>query len=308
MRESSLYNCSYTLELPLQCILCLHYAFMGGNVSQFRKAICSDLFENWEIADLFRYVGELGYDGVEITPYALAEKVEELSSAQRRDIRRMAESAGVEIVGIHSALKTDTGFYYFNHPDASIRAATVQHLNELITLCGDLGGKIITLGGSKMRNVWPGLTFQQAWHYAAQVYGESSKGAGQHGVTLCLEPLSHHLTNFITRAAEAVRMVEEIDHPNFRMMLDVRSASHDEMPIPDLIRQSARHLAHFHANDDNGRGPGTGDADYTGIASALREIKYDGYLSVEVFDFRPGPETVARESLSTLKRYFGPES
>ena len=99
-------------------------------------------------------------------------------------------------------------------------------------------------------------------------------------------------------------MVEEIDHPNFRMMLDVRSASDDERPIPDLIRQSASYLAHFHANDDNGRGPGAGNADYAGISAALREIGYDGYLSVEVFDFQPDPETIARGSLKTLREYF----
>ena len=89
------------------------------------------------------------------------------------------------------------------------------------------------------------------------------------------------------------------------MMLDVRSASYDEMPIPELIKQSARHLAHFHANDDNGKYPGAGNADHAGIAVALQEVKYDGYLSVEVFDFQPDPETIAIKSLDTLKRYYG---
>jgi sugar phosphate isomerase/epimerase len=100
-------------------------------------------------------------------------------------------------------------------------------------------------------------------------------------------------------------MVEEIDHPNFRMMLDVRSASDDERPIPDLIRQSAPYLAHFHANDDNGRGPGAGDADYASISDALRTIGYRGYLSVEVFDLQADPRIIARESLKTLSKYFG---
>lgn len=99
-------------------------------------------------------------------------------------------------------------------------------------------------------------------------------------------------------------MVEEIHHPNFKMMLDVRSASADEMPIPDLIRQSARYLTHFHANDDNGKGPGFGNADYAGISDALKEISYRGYLSVEVFDFQPNPETIAMESLKTLRKHF----
>jgi len=274
-------------------------------MTSFKKAICNDAFENWDIADVCQYVGELGYDGVEINPYTLGETLEGISSAERMRIREAAESAGVEIIGIHSILKSPNGFFYINHPDASVRADTVEHLNALITLCADLGGRVIPLGASKQRNVLPALTPQQAWDYAVEVFREALKTAERRGVVLCLEPLSHRLTNFITKASEAVKMVEEIHHPNFKMMLDVRSASNDEMPIPDLIRQSARHLAHFHANDDNGKGPGTGNADYAGISTALREISYGGYLSVEVFDFQPNPETIAIESLNTLRIYFG---
>ncbi|MBC8234494.1 sugar phosphate isomerase/epimerase [bacterium] len=273
-------------------------------MTRFKKAICNDAFKNWEIADVFKYVGDLGYDGVEINPYTLCETLDGFSSAAQLSVREAAESAGVEIIGIHSILKNPKRFFHINHPDASIRAETLEHLNALITFCGDLGGKVIPLGASKQRTVLPDLTHQQAWDYAIAVFREALKTAERRGVVLCLEPLTHRLTNFITKASEATRMVEEMDHPNFKMMIDVRSASDDEMPIPELIRQSAHHLAHFHANDDNGRGPGKGNADYAGISDALKEIGYEGYLSVEVFDFQPDPETIAIESLNTLRKYF----
>ena len=273
-------------------------------MTRFRKAICNETFGNWSIADVFQYVGDLGYDGVEVDPSTLAQTVESISSAERENIRRTAESAGVEIIGLHSVLKSPKEVFYLNHPDASIRARTAEYLKAVIAFCSDLGGKIVVLGSAKQRNVCPGLPPQQAWVYAVEVFRESLEPAERRGVTLCLEPLTPRVTNFITKASEAIRMVEEIDHPNFKMMLDVRSASDDERPIPDLIRQSASHLAHFHANDDNGKAPGTGNADYAGISAALREIGYRGYLSVEVFDFRPDPETIARESLKTLRKYF----
>jgi len=270
----------------------------------FKKAICNKTFPNWKIADVFQYAGALGYDGVEIDPYTLADTVEEISPAEREGIRQAAKAAGVEIVGIHSITKSPKWFLCVNHPDASIRARAVEYLKALITFCGDLGGKIMVFGGAKRRNVHPDLTPQQAWGYAVQVFTEILDTAEARGVVVCLEPLSHRLTNFVTRASEAIRMVEGIDHPNFRMMLDVRSASDDERPIPDLIRHSAPYLAHFHSNDDNGRGPGAGNADYAGISDALREIGYRGYLSVEVFDLQPDSETIARQSLKALRRYF----
>lgn len=273
-------------------------------MAYFKKAICNDMFENWEISEVFQYVDDLGYDGIELNPYTLGPILEEISPASRTKIREAAESAGIEIVGIHSILKGPGKFYYMNHPDASIRTDTAEHLKVLIRLCGDLGGKVIPLGASRQRRVYPGLTHQQAWDYAAEVFRSILDTAEEYGVILCLEPLSFRLTDFITKASDAIRMVEEIDHPNFRMMLDVRSASADEMPIPEQIRQSAPYLAHFHANDDNGKGPGTGNADYEGISAALLEVGYSGYLSVEVFDFEPDPETIATESLKTLRKYF----
>ena len=74
--------------------------------------------------------------------------------------------------------------------------------------------------------------------------------------------------------------------------------------IPDVIRKNADKLGHFHANDRNSRGPGSGEVDYKPIADALKEIGYEGYVSVEVFNYSQGPETIARESLSYLHKIW----
>jgi len=272
-------------------------------MKHFKKAICNEIFENWKISDVLQYAAHLGYDGVEIAPHTLAERVEKIDSAQRRDIREAVESNKIEIVGLHLLLFSPRGLY-LNHPDALIRTKTVDYLKTLIVFCAEIGGKIVVFGSGKQRNIYPDLTPQKAWEYAVDSFRRVLKTAEKHGVTVCIEPLSYRLTNFVCKASEALKMVEEIDHPNFKMMLDVRSATDDEKPIPDLIRDSAPHLAHFHANDDNGKAPGTGNADYKSISDTLREIGYHGYLSVEVFDFKPDPKTIARESLKTLQRYF----
>jgi sugar phosphate isomerase/epimerase len=124
-------------------------------------------------------------------------------------------------------------------------------------------------------------------------------------VTICLEPLAPSETNFINTAEEAVRFVREHASPNFKIILDVKAMCSEAKPIPQIIRESWPHFAYFHANDRNLKGPGFGDVDYKPIASALREIGYDGVVSVEVFKFEEGPEAIATRSIEYLKRVFG---
>ena len=71
----------------------------------------------------------------------------------------------------------------------------------------------------------------------------------------------------------------------------------DEAPIPELIRRYAGRTGHFHVNDPNRRGPGFGSTDFVPIFAALEEAGYPGWVSVEVFDYSPDPETISRESL-----------
>ena len=77
--------------------------------------------------------------------------------------------------------------------------------------------------------------------------------------------------------------------------------STEDIPIPQLIVDNAKHLAHFHANDPNRQGPGMGDVDFVPIFEALLGIQYDGWVSVEVFDYAPGIETLARQSMQNMR-------
>jgi sugar phosphate isomerase/epimerase len=90
-----------------------------------------------------------------------------------------------------------------------------------------------------------------------------------------------------------------------KIILDVKAMCSESKPIPQIIRESWPHFAYFHANDRNLKGPGFGDVDFVPIAAALKEVGYDGYVSVEVFKFEEGPEVIATRSFEYLKRVFG---
>ncbi|MCH8831079.1 MAG: sugar phosphate isomerase/epimerase, partial [Planctomycetes bacterium] len=75
----------------------------------------------------------------------------------------------------------------------------------------------------------------------------------------------------------------------------------EEKTVPELIREYRGRVGHFHVNDTNLLGPGMGDTDYTPILQALFDAQYDGWVSVEVFDYSLGAEKIARESFANLE-------
>jgi sugar phosphate isomerase/epimerase len=121
---------------------------------------------------------------------------------------------------------------------------------------------------------------------------------------LCIEPLRSELTNFITTIEEALKLIDEVAKPNFKLILDVYFMSGAGRPIKDQIILGAKHLRHFHGNDDNRGGPGFGSVDYGEVADALKQVKYSGHVSVEVLRDENDPVYVAGKSLETLRKFF----
>lgn len=261
---------------------------------------CNEYFEGWALEEVFDYAAEVGYDGVEISPFTLADSVDDIPERRRHEIRAAALSAGVEIVGLHWLLIRPEGLYT-NHADDAIRNRTRDYFKSLIRFCGDIGGEVMIIGSPKQRNVQEGWDFDETWERTKAVFEDCLPLAEEQGVYLCIEPLSPELTNFITTAEEARRMVAEIGHPNFRTMVDVCSGSTDSVPVAQQVRDSGEHLYHVHVNDANKRGPGFGETDFASVLAALEETGYRRYVSVEVFDFAPDPRTIAAGSLKYLK-------
>lgn len=267
-----------------------------------KYAICNETFTAWEWERMLECAARLGYDGVEVAPFTLAESVTEVGAQKRRDLRRAACAAGLPVVGLHWLLVKPPGLY-ITTPDDAVRRRTAEYLVELIRFCADLGGRIMVVGSPKQRNLLPGVSRERASSYAREVFEYALPEAERCGVTIAIEPLTPRETNFINTAADGIELVEAIRHPRFKLHLDVKAMSGSETrALPEVIRSSARHLVHFHANDPNLLGPGMGEVDHRPILRALKEAGYTGYVSVEVFDYRPGPEVIARRSIHYLRQ------
>ena len=265
--------------------------------------MCNEFCAGWDFERVCSLAHETGYDGVEIAPFTISDSVLDVGTSERRRLRDTAQRHGLGIIGLHWLLVKPDGLH-LNSPDPLVRARTVDYLRAEIDFCADLGGSRMIVGSPKQRSVPEHETYEQVWERTVAAFRALAEHAAPRGVCLCIEPLGADETNFIRTAAEARRLVQAVDRPAFRLILDVKAMCQDEEPIPDIIRHSAQYLEHVHANDANRQGPGFGATDFRPIAAALKEVGYQGYVSVEVFDFSAGPERIAVESLRYLKDAF----
>ncbi len=266
-----------------------------------KLAICNETFQDWPFDKAFAFARELGYTGIEFAPFTMNKDARQITPQQRAEVRGQAEAAGLEVVGLHWLLAFTEG-YYLTSPDPEVRRRTSGYLGDLAGLCRDLGGKVMVLGSPKQRNLLPGVTLDQAMEYAADVLRGAMPVIEKCGVVLAVEPLGPEEGDFLLTAELGMQLIQMVDSPHCRLHLDVKAMSSEPKPIPDIIRDSASQLEHFHANDPNRRGPGMGEVDFLPILAALKEIDYQGWVSVEVFDYTPGIESLARDSIQYLQR------
>lgn len=269
-------------------------------------AICNEIFKGWSTHKVFHFVSETGYDGIEIAPFVYENNVNNINNKTRMEIRKIAKDYGLNIVGLHWVFVGPKGLS-ITSPDKSVRDASRDYVLSLIDFCGDIGGKVIVFGSPKQRNLTKKTSYDEGIKYASEVFGDCLNSANSRDVILCIEPLASNETNFINTVEEASFLIKRINHPNFKMIIDVKAVLKEtrEQKIEIIIKEYKNLIEHFHVNDVSGTGPGLGDTNFSTIINALRTIQYKKYISVEVFDYNAGTaEYIARESIRYLRKYL----
>src|SRR5207253_2387145 len=179
-----------------------------------RYAICNETFEGWDHARVCRTVAELGYQGLELAPFTLAPRITDVTAEQRRTLRRQAEDSGLQIIGLHWLLAKTEGLQ-LTSPDEKVRQRTADYVVELARCCRDLGGELMVFGSPAQRRIPAGATRAQATDWAVDTFRRAAPGIADSGITLCLEPLAPAEADFIQTAAEAVAILDRLDHKSF---------------------------------------------------------------------------------------------
>ncbi|GAB3770785.1 sugar phosphate isomerase/epimerase [Ramlibacter monticola] len=266
-----------------------------------RFALCNEVLQPLPFARQCKLAADLGYDGLELAPFTLAEDPGKMVDAQAAEFRRIAEDHGLRIFGLHWLLVAPAGLSIVSE-DAQVRGRTTDLMTRLVELCALLGGSYLVHGSPKQRSVPEGSTREQAWERARACLAAAGGSAARHGVTYCLEPLARRETDLVNTVEEAVRMVEEVASPGLRTMIDCSAAGQAEAePVHRLMERWMPRgvVAHVQVNDPNRRGPGQGALDFGPILGVLARMEaaghFPGIVAVEPFDYVPdGPGCSAR--------------
>lgn len=228
---------------------------------------------NESLFPVLEQIKALGFDGVEVPIfdtdpthwYKWREKLDEL------ELDRIA----VTICGPD-----------FNQisPDPAIRKATLER-NKLAVDCAMVLGANLLNGPyhSALGQFTGKPATEQEWRWAIDNLRELADYADSFGITLGLEYLNRFESYLVSSSDELLKLVEDIDHPACKIMFDTFHANIEEKNLGDAIRKLSKHLVHVQVSENDRSTVGTGNVNWEDVFKALKEVKYDGWLSVEAF-------------------------
>jgi D-psicose/D-tagatose/L-ribulose 3-epimerase len=266
-------------------------------------ALCNEVIAGLPFADQCRLAAALGYAGLEVAPFTLAEDPLTVPAAQRAGLRRIAADHGLRITGLHWLL-TSPGALSITAPDATVRERTLRHMLGLVDLCADLGGVVMVHGSPAQRQLGGDPAAPARAEACLRPVADAAHAAG---IAYCLEPLARSLTDYVNTIDEALAVIARVGSPGLVTMLDSSAAWEAEADPPEVLL--SRHLPqgllrHVHLNDVNRRAPGQGDCRFGPIARALIATGYAGTVSVEPFDYQPDGPTAAAVAAGYLRGVF----
>jgi len=238
-------------------------------------------------------VASLGYDGAELAirdPRAV--DVEALADLLRK--------YGLEVPAIGTGQAWGEEGLSFTDPDARVRRAAVERVKSHVPVAARFGAVIII--GLLRGIVRPGVAHAQAWAWMTEALRECAESALAAGVRIAVEPINRYETTLVNTAADGLALLEQVGMPNLGLLLDTFHMNIEEPDIHRSIRAAAPRLFHFHVADSNRWYPGAGHLDFPAIVATLRDVGYDGYISVEAMPM-PDGDTCAAEAIKAMRSW-----
>src|SRR5919106_1748282 len=239
--------------------------------------IWSESFERPNLPLLPR-VKSWGFDGVEVPLF----RPSDFAAA---DIRKGVDANGLECTVCSVLIE---GFSLISE-DADVRRKTVAHMKDSIKVASEAGAKVVAGPLYCPVGYLPGRRRTgDEWKRAVEGHQALGDTLASHGVTIAIEPLNRFETYFLNTAADAAMLAAEINHPNVGILFDTFHANIEEKDIGAGYRTVGKHLKHVHTCENDRGIPGSGHVEWPDFFATIKEIGYNGWMTIESFGFSLG--------------------
>jgi D-psicose/D-tagatose/L-ribulose 3-epimerase len=216
---------------------------------------------------------KIGYDGVEVPIFDLDHAKWKLWS-KRLDDLGLERTANTVIAPEHNPLSDDP----------AIRAAALEHLKAVIDCCATVGSSILCGPHQVALGVFTGKgATDDEWKRSVEHLRRAAEHAAGAGVVLAEEVVNRFELYHLNTLDQGISLVDEVGHPNCRLHLDTFHAHIEEKNTADAVRRAGSRIAHVHVSENDRGVPGTGSVAWDSTFGALRDVGYDGWLTVEAF-------------------------
>ncbi len=255
---------------------------------------------NWMRAEpievTIRRLAKYGYDSIEIGG--------EPDKYDTKEVLGYLKENGISCWGSISLMFTGLDLL---QADEAGRAKTVQYLKDCVTMVKEMEGGLMSIVPSEVGKVNAQSDPETEWAWAVEGLREVNDHALKEGIRLAVEPLNRFETNFINRHDQALMLAEAVG-PNCGVCLDAFHMNMEEVNFRQAILNTGDRLFDYHVADNNRMACGQGALNWPDIVGTLKEIGYDGALTVEfVAPLDRTPANPYKDATAAAEKELTPE-
>jgi D-psicose/D-tagatose/L-ribulose 3-epimerase len=223
--------------------------------------------------NLFKNFKRWGYEAVEI----LLEKPSDINPGY---VKKKLKEQGLVCGSVCAAMNSQRDLRGSLQSQRNGAKYLCQLLDSMAELdCPVLGGPIYSYVGRA--KAVPRMEYRHQWRAVVRNLKTVTKYAQERGRLVCIEPLNRFETDFLNTVDQALKLIEDVGSPALKLHIDTFHMNIEEKSLGDAIRRAGRHLRHIHACGSDRGTPGNDHTDWQDIASALKEIHYQGDVVLE---------------------------
>jgi len=281
-----------------------------------KYAVSNWIYGDEALETTFQRLSRCGFDGIEL--------VGEPDRYCPADVKRLCGQYNLKVVSIAGMYPWPTRERDLANPDAEVREKAVAYLRRCVDFASDVGARVIIVVPSAAGKTGPvgehrdGEAWENAyrneWRYAVESVRKAATYAGEHGVLLAIEPINRYESYLVNTAEQGMQFISEVGSEFVKLHLDTFHMNIEESDPIRAVRSAGDSLVNVHISDSNRQAVGRGHFDFAALMRALKEMGYDGLLTLEPLPPVPDPfiamrtaryvslwDVYARESLQRLR-------